>query len=281
LGRSVALALAVAGLVFTFHPSGGAWATSRDASRIERARLHVVVTNDDGVGAAGIDAIVEALRRKPGIRVSVVAPATNRSGSGGSTTPGPLTWKRTTTASGHPAVAVDGFPADTVRVALDDLHLDPDLVVSGINEGQNIGPLAAISGTVGAARAAFARGIPALAVSQGIGTPPAYANGVRRALSWIRVHRHDLERDRDDALDDSATLNIPTCTVGRVRGVVEVPTAVAANGRDLLHSDCTSRQRKFTDDVDAFNNGFATLSPLLPHLGEADRRGDLVASEGR
>ncbi len=127
----------------------------------------ILVTNDDGIAAAGLDALVTRLRTLPGVSVQVVAPAHNQSGTDGRTTPGTLRHEPATTASGVPGTAVDGFPADTVRVALDDLQLHPTLVVSGINKGQNLGPIAAISGTVGAARAAAQRGIPAIAVSLG------------------------------------------------------------------------------------------------------------------
>jgi 5'/3'-nucleotidase len=79
----------------------------------ETEQLRVLVTNDDGVGAAGIDALVEALQTLE-LDITVVAPATEQSGQGGKVTDGPLTVTDTTTASGFPAKAVAGFPADTV-----------------------------------------------------------------------------------------------------------------------------------------------------------------------
>ena len=132
--------------------------------------LTVLVTNDDGVGAPGINAVVQGLRTLPKTQVTVVAPLMNQSGTGGKTTPGKLTVTKATTASGYPARAVAGYPADTVTWAVKDhgISFRPDLVVSGINFGQNIGPLADLSGTVGAARAAVKLGIPALAASQGV-----------------------------------------------------------------------------------------------------------------
>src|SRR6202050_533679 len=131
--------------------------------------LSILVTNDDGVGAPGINAVVQGLRALPHTKVTVVAPLTNQSGTGGKTTPGVLVATRATTAAGYPAWAVHGYPADTITwaIAQHGISFRPDLVVSGINFGQNIGPLADDSGTVGAARAAVSRGIPALAASQG------------------------------------------------------------------------------------------------------------------
>ena len=102
----------------------------------------MLVTNDDGVKAPGIDVLVEALRKLPNVRVTVVAPAENQSGDGRPATPDPasLTTSKTTTASGYPAVAVNGFPADTVLWALGGgVKQRPDLVVSGINSAENVG----------------------------------------------------------------------------------------------------------------------------------------------
>ena len=82
--------------------------------------LRVLVTNDDGVHAPGIDALVQALRALPQVTIIVVAPAVNQSGTGGKTTKGTLKTAPTTTASGYPATAVRGYPADTIRWAIDD-----------------------------------------------------------------------------------------------------------------------------------------------------------------
>ena len=103
-----------------------------------------MVTNDDGVGAPGINATVKALAALPDTKVTVVAPLTNQSGTGAKVTPGTLTVTNATTASGYPAKAVAGYPADTIIWAIDDhgIAQRPDLVVSGINFGENIGPLA-------------------------------------------------------------------------------------------------------------------------------------------
>ena len=138
-------------------------------------------------GRAGIDAVVQALRKLPDTKVTVVAPATNQSSTGGKTTPGPLTVTDATTASGYPAKAVAGYPADTIRWAIDDHGIDftPDLVVSGINFGQNIGPITDISGTVGAARAAAARTSRRWPPARVWATRPPIPTGVTAVLAWV------------------------------------------------------------------------------------------------
>lgn len=225
--------------------------------------LRVLVTNDDGVGAPGIDALVKGLRKLERVRVTVVAPATNQSGTGDRTTPGPLTTAETTTAGGYRAVAVQGFPADTVNFALDGgTPKKPQLVVAGINAGQNLGPVVDVSGTVGAARTAVRRGVPALAVSQGVPEPPDYDAGVREAVRWVKKHRKALTKKNPTAPTDVANLNVPTCTVGKVRGLAEVPSATTGDAGAI--PNCASELMNPTDDVIAFTNGFAALSKVPP-----------------
>jgi 5'-nucleotidase len=265
VGATVAL-LVLAGCGSSSSDDGSA--SNGAAETTLPATLKVLVTNDDGYAAPGIDAVVQALVALPDTEVTVVAPLENQSGVGGQTTDGPLTATDVQTASGHPAKAVAGTPADTIIWAIDQHGIDftPDVVVSGINFGQNIGPLVDISGTVGAARAAVARGIPALASSQGLGDPPTYATGVVPVIDWVTQHRAAL-------LDGSAAadrllenINTPTCTTGSNRGVVEVPLATDAGDRDLNAADCTSTATDPADDIDGFTDGFVTLStlPLVP-----------------
>ena len=224
----------------------------------------ILVTNDDGVGAPGIDAVVEALRDDPALELVGVAPAENQSGAGDATTVG-ATATPATTASGFAAVAVGGRPADAVNHALDVVFAgtEPDLVISGINEGQNLGPIVDISGTVGAARTASRRGIPSVAISQGLppeGAEPDYEAGVDAMLAWLD--------DNLDALEDAlvVSINVPTCAAGEVRGAVEVPTAAdTANGNPVQIADCTSTLADPPDDIAAFNAGFVTVSE--PGLG--------------
>ena len=158
--------------------------------------IRILVTNDDGYGADGIDAVVEGLRTIQNVEVTVVAPLANQSGTGGTTTAGALTATDVTTKSGYKAKAVAGFPADTIIWAIDQKGIDfmPDLVISGINAGQNMGPVVDLSGTVGAARAAVARGIPALAASQGLGDPPQnFAAGRQQVLDWLEANMAAIE----------------------------------------------------------------------------------------
>jgi len=228
--------------------------------------LTIMVTNDDGVGADGLDAVVEGLRALPNTKVIVVAPLTNQSGTASNTTPGTLVVTDATTKSGYTAKAVAGFPADTVIWAVDQKGLDirPDLVVSGINLGANLGPLTEISGTVGAARAAASRGIPALAASQGAADPTDFPAGAKQVIAWVTANRDKVLATPPGAPGLVVNnLNVPSCNPGSVRGQVTVPTATTADGLVLTGAtDCTSTATNPTDDVIAFNEGFAPLSEV-------------------
>jgi 5'/3'-nucleotidase len=223
--------------------------------------LEILVTNDDGIGAGGIDALVEALLLVPGVNVTVVAPAVNQSGTGDSTTPGGVTAVAGTTASGYAGTAVDGTPGDSVLYALDDLSLAPDLLISGINSGQNMGPIIPISGTVGAAKWASRQWVPAIATSQGLAAAPDYPAGVAATLELVEKFR--LGEILTD-LDVVTNVNIPTCATGAVRGTVDTVVAPSLAGRNYLLQDCTSTAPigGIFDDIDAFNNGFVGITQV-------------------
>ena len=223
--------------------------------------LRILVSNDDGVGAEGISQVVAALAELPDTEVTVSAPAENQSGTSDSTTEGDLETEETTTADGHPATAVGGFPADAVAAGLAAMDEPPHLVVSGINEGQNIGELTELSGTVGAARTGARAGIPALATSQALGDPPDYPTGVAVIVAWVEEQRDALLAGEIEPT--VINLNFPTCPVGEPRGeVVEVPLATGMGDRSFDEVDCEGEAPVPADDVDALIWGFTAETEL-------------------
>ncbi len=132
--------------------------------------LRILISNDDGVFAAGIQALAaEAARR--GHAVTVVCPDQERSATGhGLTLQTPLRAERADAlfAEGVTAWACSGTPSDCVKLALFSLlEAPPDLVLSGINHGPNLGSDVFYSGTVSAAMEGTLEGLPSLAVSSG------------------------------------------------------------------------------------------------------------------
>jgi 5'-nucleotidase len=128
--------------------------------------MHILVTNDDGVMSPGLLALKQAL--EPLGTVSVIAPDRNRSAiARGITIHAPLTVEEVQLADGSLAYATDGTPVDCVRfAALGLLDRPPDVIVSGINLGLNLGDDVTYSGTVAAALEGVLLGLPAIAVSQ-------------------------------------------------------------------------------------------------------------------
>jgi 5'-nucleotidase len=224
--------------------------------------LQILVSNDDGYNAPGIDAAVQALIALPGVHVTVSAPATNKSGTGGTTSPDPLSATPTHTLSNYPAWSVAGFPADSVRYALETLHLNPDLLVAGINNGQNLGTVIPHSGTVGAARVGGRASIPAVALSQGLGSPDDFPAGVVAMLDW--VNRFLLGRAGPPLGQSVVNVNIPSCSTGSVRGRVVLPAAVNFNSGNPITtpSNCLSAKTNFVDDIDGFVNGYVTETSI-------------------
>jgi len=270
LAIAIGLLLAVAGCSSDSKPAASSSAPASSSAAPARP-LRILVSNDDGVGAPGIDSLVEALRAEPNVEITVSAPAADSSGSDGKTTPGGVTATPAKTVSGYDATAVNGFPADAVNYGLDAVMKEkPDLVMSGTNSLPNLGPGVDMSGTVGAARAAAQRGIPALAVSAGIGDPVDFDTASELAVEWLREHRDALLAGGPPPTTVD-NLNAPTCATGEVRGVAEVPADPTALLADTLMPsvDCSSTVPQPSTDVAAFNAGFATLShvPITPATG--------------
>src|SRR6187200_1426886 len=130
--------------------------------------MKVLLTNDDGIMAEGLQALRRALLEVPGQELAVIAPDSNRSAVGrGITTRRPLWVEEIDFGDGTVGFATDGTPVDCVRFAtLGLIDFEPELIVSGINHGSNLGDDVTYSGTVAAALEGIVLGIPAIAVSQ-------------------------------------------------------------------------------------------------------------------
>ncbi|MCX7609052.1 MAG: 5'/3'-nucleotidase SurE [Anaerolineales bacterium] len=131
--------------------------------------MHILVTNDDGVTAPGLLALAQAMRKLSGVKVSILAPDRNWSGSGHvKTLERPLRVREVTLADGSVAFASDGAPSDCVALALLGFFEEKiDLVVSGINPMPNLGHDVTYSGTVTAAMEAVIWDTPGIAFSLG------------------------------------------------------------------------------------------------------------------
>jgi 5'-nucleotidase len=135
----------------------------------DQMSMRVLLTNDDGIEAEGLQMLRKALLELPGIELAVIAPDGNRSAMARSiTTRRPLWVKEVDFGDGTVGYATDGTPVDCVRLARLGLieRFEAELVVSGINHGSNLGDDITYSGTVAAALEAIVLGLPGIAVSQ-------------------------------------------------------------------------------------------------------------------
>ena len=185
----------------------------------------VLVVNDDGIDAPGLHAIVGALARD-GAAVYVAAPSSERSATGhGITIHAPLVAVPVAVPNAIQSFAISGLPADCTMLALGPLfaHLPPfDLVVSGINRGNNYGLHVIYSGTVAAAREAACSGVPAVALSLNAYT--ADADYTHAAAASMPILRRMISRSKagDSALVGVVVnVNVPgACPLDAMRGYV-------------------------------------------------------------
>lgn len=128
--------------------------------------MRILITNDDGIEAVGIRSLADVLGEKH--EVYVIAPKTQKSAAGhGISVHTPITYTRLSAGNCKLRIAADGTPADCVKLAVLYFMKDrlPDLVISGINEGSNIGSDVIYSGTVSAALEGAYMGLRSIAVS--------------------------------------------------------------------------------------------------------------------
>jgi 5'-nucleotidase len=173
--------------------------------------MRVLLTNDDGIAAPGLQALRRALVGLEGLEVVTIAPDSNRSATARSiTTRSPLAVEEVTFEDGNVGYATDGTPVDCVRFA--ELGLGggrPDLIVSGINHGANLGDDITYSGTVAAALEGIVLGIPAVALSQqSSGGGMGYVSGRFDFDFGAEFSARLVERLRTEAMPEATLINV-------------------------------------------------------------------------
>jgi 5'-nucleotidase len=172
--------------------------------------VKILVSNDDGYLATGINALADALAEIA--EVTVVAPDRNQSGASNSLT---LHTPLRVHTIGERRHFVNGTPSDCVHLALSGfLDEDPDIVVSGINHGSNLGDDVIYSGTVAAAMEGRFLGLPAIAVSLAGRNPTHFDTAARVAADLVRkLTANPLPRDL------MLNVNVPDRAYGELAGV--------------------------------------------------------------
>jgi len=231
--------------------------------------LRVMVTNDDGIDAAGIGKLEEFLAGA-GAEVIVVAPEEEMSASSHSVSLGkPIRISE----RGRDRYAVSGTPVDTVNIAINRLlkNRRPEVLVSGINRGANLGCDIHYSGTVGAAREGALLGIPSIAVSLETERPdPDFTTSAKVALEMTRlVHKHGLPPRT------ILNINLPDIPESEIKGLKITSQGIRRyenvvkkhedeNGEDcyILGGGVLGGEKIKDSDIIAVSEGFVSITPL-------------------
>lgn len=232
--------------------------------------MRILLTNDDGINAPGL-AVLEAIARELSDDVWVCAPAEENSGAGHSLT---LHLPVRLREHGPKRFSVTGTPTDAVNLGLRKLFADkaPDLVISGVNNGENLADDVTYSGTISAAMEAALAGIPAVAMSQALrdqGHGFAAAEGwAARALAPLL----DLQMPKRTVVN----INFPALAAVDVRGIRVVRQGFHDYARGSLVEGTDPRGRPYYwfglhdiehtldhgTDLEAVNDGYVSITPL-------------------
>jgi 5'-nucleotidase len=228
--------------------------------------MKILLTNDDGIDAPGLQALVRALEGEHDCWV--VAPSSERSASSHAIS---LGQKLVIEERGPRRFAVHGTPADCVKFALSELkEFRPDLLISGVNPGPNTGVSVYYSGTISAAREGLINRLPALAVS----LRDKKAKEFSFAVSFVRTLLEGYEKGifpRDILLN----VNIPAIPESEIRGIRVARQASSRFIEEFVRENGSDSERIYrlageievfdpdgTTDEEVLAEGFIAMTPL-------------------
>ena len=241
-------------------------------------KKQILITNDDGYDAVGLKHLVEVL--KPLANITVVAPALNQSACAHSMTLSrPLQMK----SYGDDMYYIDGTPTDCIFISLNTLFEEkkPDLVISGINIGSNMGEDITYSGTVAGAMEAVLQGVPAIAISQvynnlNDNTNKNDWNFCLAKKTIFDIAKKILEDDFPLGERKLLNINIPQIELNECNGIKITKAGYREYGNDS-HSHRNPRGEEFhwiglhpliwqsddkSCDFEAINNNYVSITPI-------------------
>lgn len=209
--------LLVAGCAVLFFGNCIAGPQTSPALQTSAAPLKILITNDDGIEAPGLAALFEHLSKIGTVTVS--APASEGSGASHSITSQDPIYVDETEKKGAKWFAVKATPATCVRLAVESLLPEkPDIVISGINRGQNLGTVTFYSATLGAAREAAFCGIPSIAVNLARERTMDYEVAAEFTADLIKSLK-----DQPMKKGTFLNVNVPNLPKDQIKGVLTVP----------------------------------------------------------
>ena len=239
--------------------------------------MRILISNDDGIYAPGVIALAEALSTEPDYQITVVCPNRERSATGHALTMQEPLRLDPITGVYPPSItawACSGTPADTVKLALDAILPEPpDLVLSGINRGSNLGTDVLYSGTVSAAMEGVLENIPSIAFSLTSFTATDFSTATHFARRLVRYAQgNPLKIDQEAIL---LNVNVPAIPVADVCGVRVVRLGVRRY-RDIFEKRIDPRGKIYywlsgtvvdaeahpDTDIAAVLDNYITITPL-------------------
>lgn len=231
--------------------------------------MNILLTNDDGIHAAGLEALVKSMPKD--IRFVVAAPANERSAASHSITLGQKLRVEEYRQNGTPLFAVHGTPADCVKFALGGIKgFVPDLILSGINQGANTGVSVYYSGTISAAREGFINGVPSIAVSLASKTCCDFKASVELIHSLIARHK-----TCGFPSDVMLNINIPPLASENIKGIKITKQAHSRFIEEFVPQEAHEDKKVFmltgtiqiydadgTSDEEALSDGWISVTPL-------------------
>lgn len=238
--------------------------------------MHILLVNDDGIHSPGLAALATELAHWG--EVTVVAPAIEQSGVGHSITYlHPLVVHQEHRNGAFFGWRVEGRPADCTKLGILELcPRRPDVVISGINAGSNVGINVLYSGTVAAAVEGAFFGVPSIAVSQWIDTPPDYEATARLVVPlcrklWEHSEHHALWNINVPATNPAWPLGVKFVSMGVRRHSEVIEKRIDPRGRTYYWSGVEALKTHHMDpgtDIHALLEGYVTITPLHFDLTE-------------
>jgi 5'-nucleotidase len=243
--------------------------------------MYILISNDDGYLAQGINTLAEALSNFA--EVSVVAPDKNRSAASNSLT---LDMPLRTTTGDNGFVRVDGTPTDCVHLALTGLlEREPDMVFAGINHGANLGDDVLYSGTVAAATEGRFLGLPAVAISLVGNNPKHFDTAAQVAVTLLqKIQNQPLPQDT------LLNVNVPDLPLEALKGYQVTRLGARHKAEAVIRASDPRGHTIFWvgppgseqdagpgTDFDAVKNGYVSVTPLQLDLTRYERMESLNA----
>tara|TARA_B100000795_G_scaffold258682_1_gene232969 strand:- start:31 stop:771 length:741 start_codon:yes stop_codon:yes gene_type:complete len=231
--------------------------------------MKILISNDDGYKASGLEALIKELRKVADI--VVVAPDRNRSGSSSSLT---LDKAVKVTKVGNSLYYIDGTPTDCVHIALTGLiNFIPDLIVSGINHGPNMGDDTIYSGTVAAALEGYLLNIPSFAISMGNDNPKNFKTAAKVTLDLIKLY------NKKKFSHTLLNINVPDIHYDNLKGMEITRLGKRNNAKPAIKSEIKNNNTFFRigaagepkdegpgTDFNAVKNNKVSITPIQADL---------------